>query len=175
MVIPLIVGGLVAAATGTVLSDFVRRRRGLSLAERAEAELVFAATLDYDRIRLVEGPIMGVGGMARTLPRTIFFPPGTLGRPLESYMPWLIHELTHSWQYQHGISVFTTAFHAVRGNYDYGGEAGLRAAHESGKRFGQFNTEQQGDICRSYYKRIKAGRDTSAFAPYLAEVRQNRS
>lgn len=45
-----------------------------------------------------------------------------------SFLPWLIHELTHSWQYQHGISVSTTLYHAIASSYDYGGEDRLRDA-----------------------------------------------
>ena len=68
------------------------------------------------------------------------------------FMPFLIHEMTHIWQYQHGISMVTTLFHAIRGKYDYRGETALIAARREGKQFIDFNTEQQGDICRDYYR-----------------------
>jgi hypothetical protein len=60
--------------------------------------------------------------------------------------------------------------------YDYGDEAGLVAAKNQGKKFKDFNTEQQGDICADYYK-IKTGvkspvpiNGTTAWDPYIAEV-----
>lgn len=66
-------------------------------------------------------------------------------------MNWLIHELTHAWQYQHiGIRYL---FKAILGHirlgpkvYEYGGEKGLREAVADGVEFTSFNPEQQGDI-----------------------------
>jgi hypothetical protein len=77
---------------------------------------------------------------------------------------------THSWQYQHGISVSTTLYHAIAGKYDYGGEDGLKEAHEAGEEFTDFNTEQQGDITRDYYRALVSGGDVSAFKPFIDEI-----
>jgi len=89
-------------------------------------------------------------------------------------MPWLIHELTHVWQTQHGIFVATKiwrALHSIAGNpYAYGGESGLEEDAKHGRHFRDYNTEQQGDICRDYYLAKKAARDTSAFDPFILEV-----
>lgn len=151
--------------------DVVERQtsRPLTGFERSQAALVFAGGLDVSRIRVAEDPVFSIGGYARTLPNGIHFPMGSMGSP--NYLPWLIHELTHSWQYQHGVGLPTTGWHAVMSTYDYGGEAGLQAATAAGRHFSDFNTEQQGDIIRDYYRALVAGRSTAAFDPFVAEVR----
>lgn len=149
--------------------------RPLTGEEAAEARLVFGKGLRYGDIRITEDPLLGSLSTARTLPSTIFFPPGSSRLPI--FMPWLIHELTHSWQYQHGVGVMRTAgtaFVCYVGwpmSYSYGGEAGLLAAAALGRGFNTFNTEQQGDIARDYYLKLKSGADTAAWNPFLAELR----
>ncbi len=86
-------------------------------------------------------------------------------------MPWLIHELTHVWQYQQGVPTSAVILSAFKGNYDYGGEANLRKRWSEGESFGDFGTEQQGDILQDYYKRLVVGRDVSAYEPYVDQVR----
>jgi Domain of unknown function (DUF4157) len=171
-----ILGGLIGGIAGLIRGETASTDvRPLTSQERQEAEIVFGNSLDYDRVRLGESALMTVGknSPARTPFETIYFPPGTLAGPVP--MDWLIHELTHVWQTQHGVSVATKiwwALHSITGNpYDYGGEDGLREKAKQGKHFRDFNTEQQGDICRDYYLARKAGLDTSAFDPFIAEVR----
>lgn len=171
--IGMIVGGLIGAVAGLALGDIASSdERPLNDQERGEAELVFGKSMNYDRVRLMEAPIMSIGKMARTPGNTIYFPPGTFKEPFGDFMPWLIHELTHVWQTQHGISVFEKLFWALHGKsaYNYGGEAGLRSALAQGRHFSDFQTEQQGDICRDYYIKLKAGQDTSLYDPFIAEV-----
>jgi hypothetical protein len=91
-------------------------------------------------------------------------------------MAWLIHELTHSWQSQHdGPRYLLEALYAQLrygpSVYDYGGETGLVQAALAGKRFNEFNREQQGDIARDYYVRTKQGLDTTAWLPYVDVLR----
>jgi len=170
-----VVGGVVGAVAGLALGDIATsNKRAMTEPEKVEAGIVFGSSLNLEDVELAEAPIMSIGGFARTLPNMIYLPPGTLSEPFASYMPLLIHELTHVWQYQHGITVTTTLFHALFSTYDYGDEAGLVAAKNEGKKFTDFNTEQQGDICRDYY-RIKKGtknpvNGTNAWDPYIAEV-----
>jgi hypothetical protein len=167
-----IVGGILGGLAGTALGDVATSNaRPLSSTEKTEATKVFGTSLDLDEVTVAEAPIMAAFGYARALPGAIYFPPGTFKLPPTEFMPWLIHELTHAWQYQHGVTVWETIFHAIRGRYDYGGEAGLVTARREGKRFRDFNTEQQADICKDYYKRQRDGLDTSAWDPYIAEVR----
>lgn len=163
-----LVGGLAGLIAGESLSVDSRR---LTSTEKTEAEKVFGNTLDYDKVRLADSPIMGIGGYARTPFNTAYFPSGTLkgGGP---NMPWLIHELTHIWQTQHGVSVLTKLGTAIRGSsaYEYGGEKALREAASKGKKFTEFNTEQQADILMDYYKALTSGRDVSAYLPLVYEV-----
>lgn len=167
-----IVGGILGGLAGAALGDVATSNaRPLNASEKTEATKVFGSSLDLDSITVAEAPIMAAFGYARTLPGAVYFPPGTFSLSLTDYMPWLIHELTHAWQYQHGVTVWETLLHAIRAKYDYGGEAGLRAASREGKRFRDFNTEQQADICKDYYERQRDGLDTSAWDPYIAEVR----
>jgi hypothetical protein len=142
--------------------------RSLSNFEQAEARLVFGNSLNLGQIRLAEDPILSIGSYARTTPWTINFPTGSFGS--KDFMLWLIHELTHSWQYQHGVSLFTTIYHSIFSSYDYGGEAGLRAARSAGRGFTSFNTEQQGDILREYYNRFKTCQDITVWQSFVNEV-----
>ncbi|HEY6477873.1 MAG TPA: hypothetical protein VI456_14955 [Polyangia bacterium] len=64
----------------------------------------------------------------------------------------------------------TTTFHALFSTYDYGGAAGLIAAARAGKQFKDFNTEQQGDILRDYYRQLVAGLPTTAWDPFVQQM-----
>jgi hypothetical protein len=60
--------------------------------------------------------------------------------------------------------------------YNYQGsypttEAALVAAHAEGKRLAQFNLEQQGDLARDYYYRLKGGLSCAAWEPFIHELR----
>jgi hypothetical protein len=148
--------------------------RPLTSEETSEARLVFGPGLNYSAIRITEDPVLGAGGIARTLPSGINFPVGASSSA--GFEPWLIHELTHSWQYQHGRSVVATATRAILcwagiSSYDYGGKPGLAAATATGAGLSSFNTEQQGDIARDYYNDLKAGAGVAEYAPFLTEFR----
>ena len=168
-----VLGGLVGGFGGLLLGDTLSAdKRGLTPQEKQEAQLVFGRGLDYGGVKIAESPIMGIAENARTPFDTIYFPPGTSKLSFSDFMPWLIHELTHVWQYQHGVSVFAKLFWALHGAkaYEYGGELALKAAAAQHKSFRSFNTEQQGDIMRNYYIALKAGADTSAYDPFVNEV-----
>ena len=146
-------------------------RRHLTADEVREAKLVFGTALKTDDIVISEGGPMTVGGYARTVPDRIYFPSGSFN------LPFLIHELTHVWQYQRGEGwgdLPGMIWEAVVGNYDYGGEDGLRKAWEEGTAFSEFTTEQQGDILSDYYVRLKARSDVSAYEPFVNDVRAGR-
>jgi hypothetical protein len=169
-----LVGGLLGAVAGLAVGDALSAdKRGLTGDEKTEAQKVFGASLDYGAVKIAEAPIMAIGDNARTPFGTIYFPPGTSKMDFSNFMPWLIHELTHVWQYQHGVSVVAKLFWALHGAkaYDYGGETGLRSAAKAGKHFKDFQTEQQGDILRDYYNNLIAGKDTSAYDPFVEEVK----
>ncbi len=91
-------------------------------------------------------------------------------------MAWLIHELTHVWQYEHlGIGYLFKAIDVQirlgRAAYDYGGAAGLHFAQVASPALRHFNVEQQGEIARDYYLRKCQGLDTTDWEPFVAQLR----
>jgi hypothetical protein len=150
--------------------------RGLTDQEKTAAREIFGNSLDLDAVRLTDDNFFGrlKDNNAVSLPGSINFPPGTLsGTSNPAYLPWLMHELTHQWQYQHGYQLDELSGAALAAHYDYGGDQGLRDATAQHKGFLSFNFEQQGDIVRNYYSRRAAGGDTSAFVPFISEIQAN--
>ncbi|CRK56564.1 hypothetical protein [Alloactinosynnema sp. L-07] len=143
--------------------------RHLTSEEVSEAYQVYGDQLDTSGILVCESSVMSVGGYARTLPDEIYFPVGTLASPPSGFMKWLIHELGHCWQYQQGASVPGLILSALGGDYDYGGEQGLRDAAAAGQPFGDFGYEEQASILADYWSLI--GGDTSAYDPYIESVK----
>jgi hypothetical protein len=142
--------------------------RRLTDAEKEAARSVFGGALDTDKVELSLGTIISAGGYARTVYNTIYFPGDAL---TGDYVPWLIHELTHVWQYQRGADLPGMMWEAIVGKYDYGGQDGLRQAWGHGQAFDEFTTEQQGDILEDYYRALRAHRDTAAFDGFVEQVR----
>jgi hypothetical protein len=182
-------------------------RRPLTETEIAEARLVFADGFDYTRAQVFEGAtwtdfVDNVGAViqrrkrdsnihnAITLGNTSYFPipirtsPEVLATGDLTHMTWLIHELTHQWQYQHlGWRYLTKALGVQlregRRSYDYAREFGSREkalteAKNLGRMFASFNLEQQGDITRDYYFFLKQKLDFSPWEPFIDEVRKAR-
>jgi hypothetical protein len=167
--------------------------RGLLRNEQDEANLVFADNLHYDKVKIYEGSklplwVAQLGSIfskedpptknAITLRNRLYFSKiidtgPTAVQPTKLIdTAWLIHELTHVWQYQHiGIRYLYDAIRVqIRlgtKSYDYGGEQGLRDAHKAGKTLLDFNPEQQGDIARVFYKRLKTKQDVTAWMPFI--------
>ncbi|OGO20190.1 MAG: hypothetical protein A2Z14_10550 [Chloroflexi bacterium RBG_16_48_8] len=172
-------------------------RRRLTSNEVAEAKLVFADSLTYKEIWIYENTsfpnwIGRIGSLiskedpptknAISLGKRLFFPVILETAPVDianlhlTDMGWLIHELTHAWQYQHtGIRYLFDAIRAQislgSGAYDYGSKKGLEDAHHEGKHFIDYNPEQQADIARAYYFRLKKGEDISAWEPFIEEIK----
>ncbi len=142
--------------------------RQLTSDEVSAAYAVFHGTLDTEPIVLSEGGALAVAGYARTLPDHVTFPAGTLSNPPGGFMAWLIHELGHCWQYQQGASVPGLIISALGGDYDYGGEQGLRDAVANGQAFADFGYEEQAEIFADYYRHSDG--DTSAYDPYIQSV-----
>lgn len=171
--------GLAGLAAGIVGVDTaLRQSRGLDEAERTEAFRVFGNSLDYDKVRIAEDPIMSIGGYARTPGNTIYFPRGTTtdkDAPERRgwYYPFLIHEMTHTWQTQHGVSTMRKVLTALRGHsaYNYDGPEGLKKAAAQGAHFVDFNTEQQASICGDYARTLINGGDAAPYERFIAEVK----
>lgn len=151
--------------------------RYLNQIEIGEAKKIFGNGLDYNKVRVTDSvPFMSAGGYARTPYNTVYFPSGTLNKNNSIYFAFLIHELTHTWQTQHGISVFTKIRYSLSSsNYDFGGDAGLQKAISQNRCFNDFNTEAQASILESYYEilqGLKPG-EISLYQYFLFQVQQN--
>jgi hypothetical protein len=93
-----------------------------------------------------------------------------------SSLPLLVHELTHTYQYERVGSIYIGqglwAQHQFgRKAYDYGGPRGLAASRSAGKRYSEYNREQQGQIAQDFCTLMRAGRDTGVYEPFIAELR----
>ena len=172
-------------------------RRRLTPSEVREGQLVFAQGLPYGRIWVHEAArwpnwLSRIGNAltgsppptadnAVTIGYSVYFPRSlhTRDTDLEARifgdMAWLIHELTHTWQYHHSGPGYITKALRVQltkgpSAYDYGGLKGLRKASEEHRSLNDFNPEQQGDIARDYYVRLKLGLDKDTWEPFIAEL-----
>ena len=171
--------------------------RVLRAEELAEVEKVFSTGLDGTLIRVNENAslpdVIGrVGAKLRgaappehnaiTLGNTSYFPVTlTTNDPANPLwlrdMGWLMHELTHAWQYQHAgiIYLYQAVFKSPTYQYAPAGQSqddALKGFSKAGKVFRDFNREQQGDIVRDYYFFLTQNRDVLAWEPYLKELHE---
>jgi len=165
--------------------------------EIQEARRVFLDQIDYEAVRLHEctdwpDRINRIGTWIKRMPPSdrhnaitlgnhCYFPVPLLKAPVApgdarlELFSWLVHELTHVWQFQKmGWRYLALALKAqVRQGaeaYKFGDETGLIEAFTQGCSFNDFNLEQQGDIARYYYERIARGQDVQAWAPFIAQL-----
>jgi hypothetical protein len=159
--------------------------RALTITRPLTAEEVEVATavlgegvIPFERVRLARGGILRYGfqlnkNRAFATWHTINLPP-TVDE--EKDLPLLVHELTHTFQFERVGSVYIgQALREQRKHgreaYAYGGEAGLRSARAAGKCYRDYNREQQGQISQDYCARLSAGKDISAYTPFIEELR----
>ncbi len=168
--------------------------------ETRVARTVFAEAIDYRRVRVHEGAGWAntIDDWARRLRAMrsrpaqqhnaialgfhCFFPV-RLPHPVEQMqvmpiasMSWLLHELTHVWQFQHmgwRYLLLALAAHLREGAqvYNFGGEVGLRRCRRQGWKLQSFNLEQQAAIVQSAHHLAPAGQPDSIWRKYLADVR----
>jgi hypothetical protein len=144
-------------------------RRGLTATEIEEARLVFGTGLNYHRAGVVENVefpnvIARVGGSPRpnavTLGNTSYFPetlrtsPEVIANGDLRAMAWLIHELTHQWQYQRMGWLYLARSVWVQVTQR---EKAYQYEIEADRPLFRYNMEQQGDIARDYYCALKTG------------------
>lgn len=165
-----------------------------------EVRRVFAEQIDYARVRIHEctpwpDRVNTLGLRLKRMPPNphahnaitigdhCYFPVKLPAKPLQAAHPehyklcWLVHELTHVWQFQHlGWRYLAMAVNVqIRQGaqaYDFGGETGLLERLNQGWRLADFNLEQQGDIASSYYQRICHDQETRAWLPFVSEFQQ---
>jgi hypothetical protein len=133
----------------------------------------------YGDIRLVEGGLLNLvfrlnGNLAFATWHSINLP--QTGKHTRQNRGLLIHELTHIYQYERiGSRYIGEALYMLiktkRDCYNYGGPQGLAAAAAAGRRYHQYNREQQAMIIQDYYDRSKNGLETAAYEPFIAQLR----
>jgi hypothetical protein len=156
---------VVAGALDTVvfiLMNLLNGFRNLTAAERADAELIFGDTIDYDLVYIAtDSPtnsiIFGIQDLARDSEESRAFVTGNLINfdaddvPIKRYQ--LIHEMTHVWQNQnvgpiymaHALFSQATADNGEDYNYGYNDSAvGINLPNSSYD--GSSNTEATGFI-----------------------------
>ena len=173
--------------------DFDSRR--LDAHEISEAKKVFGEKFDYESVRIFEGNELpnlldDIGNIVKKIPKRAERVKNAItlgnwclfGRALATERPhdmsWMIHELTHVWQYQTiGWKYLSLALDAQKEfgikAYDFGGETGLKSRRKKGASLKDFNMEQQGDIAKNYYQRLTEGGDTSAWDTYIQEMQDD--
>jgi len=166
---------------GPEITEFVIRlishATPLTTEERTAAQSVLGPdAIRWNEVRIANGGLLGIvfslnGGRAFATFHTINLPSdGDHGR---SNLAIVVHELTHVYQYERVGSLYLgQAIHAQATiGYGYGGAAGLSNDRATGKHFRDYNREQQAQIAQDYYDLLASGGDTTAYDPFIAELR----
>ena len=135
--------------------------------------------LRYGDVRVVEGGLLHLvfrlnGNLAFATWHSINLP--RTGKHTRQNRGLLIHELTHVYQYECvGSRYMGEAIYMLiktkRDCYNYGGPRGLAAADAAGRRYHQYNREQQAMITQDYYNRCAKGLETAAYEPFITQLR----
>jgi hypothetical protein len=125
----------------------------------AAASVLGANAIRYDKVRVGEGRFLSIvfkfnGNRAFTLFHTINFPKKS-GYSREE-LDIVVHELVHVFQFEKiGCLYIPQALRAqMNEGYGYGGWEQLVQDRAAGKRFCNFNREQQGQIAQDYYNLV---------------------
>ena len=176
--------------------------RHLTEFEQQEARRVFGDGLDYTRVRVVEKNyfpnfVADIGAAlqgrkrtwdnAITLGNHVMFP-----RPLKTDVAtvdggdlidisWLMHELTHAWQFQqvgwrYLYETLSVQIKMGMECYNYQGQhpskaKAVREACERRHDIDHFNLEQQGDFARDYYYALRMNTEHDAWEPLIQSFR----
>ncbi len=131
--------------------------RLLTRGEILIATQVFGQSIQYDKVR-----VHGTRYIFFQPSDTAMTPNGEIYFPKEVYKEdfslttedagWILHELTHVWQYQHGVWVKALA--PFSRNYHYG-------SLNKRPSFASFNIEQQAAIVEDYFRLTRSARQTN--------------
>lgn len=144
---------------------FEVKSRHLTSGERQLAASVFGESLRLDSIKIIAH--RGVLKHYAISPNGhIYFHPSNwcedFSKSPLAQQSWLIHELTHVWQIQQGISVVRKAI--FNRQYHY--------VLEQGKSFLHYGIEQQAQMVQDYFIRKELGQACQAYEvciPFLVE------
>jgi hypothetical protein len=131
---------------------FVSKRRQLTAGEIDFAKTVFANHIDYEKVEIVAHRLV--------IPHYAISPNGHIyfnrldwkadfSQESLELQSWLIHEMTHVWQVQQGISVIKKALFDRRYKY----------VIKFGKSFLNYGIEQQAQMMQDYFIRINRGEE----------------
>ncbi|MCB8944745.1 MAG: DUF4157 domain-containing protein [Ardenticatenaceae bacterium] len=165
---------------GQFLMHLITHTTPLTAEEQAMMRAVLGEeAMRYGEVRVAEGGLMDWvfarnGNLAFTTWRTVNFPRN--GRHTRANRAILVHELTHVYQYEKvGSRYLGEAIYMLiktkRDCYAYGGAAGLQQDWQAGKRYKDYNREQQAQIVQDYFSRCERGEDVRAYEPFMVEVR----
>lgn len=143
------------------------------------AQVLGAEGMRYGDVRVAQGGLLNTifkwnGNLAFATWHTIFLP--QTGRHTRENWPLVMHELTHVYQYEHvGTRYLGEAIYMLvktkRDCYNYGFVEGLRTAVVAGKRYRDYNREQQAMIVQDYCTLTIRGDDATAYQPFIAQMR----
>lgn len=153
------------------LSRKPKQSRALTVGEKQLAISVFGDSLNLEGIQ-IKTAWWVLKNYAVSPNGNIYFHPKDYLADFSStslnYQSWLIHELTHVWQLQHGLKVVRGALLNRRYQYEL----------IKGKPFFSYGIEQQARMVQDYFVQRQRGQDCqalSAFIPFLKDANLNRS
>jgi len=160
-----------------LITHLVTRATQLTSRERGAAQFVLGPNaIRWDNVRVAEGGLLSIifalnQGRAFATFHTINLPSSGAGS--RSDLSVVVHELTHVYQYEKVGSLYLgQAIHAQATiGYEYGGAEGLNSDRAAGKHYRDYNREQQAQIAQDYYNHHISGEDTTAYEPFIAELR----
>ena len=165
---------------GEIFTHVIAKTTPLTGEEIGKAASVLGANgMRYGDIRIAQGGVLEWifrvnGNLAFATWHTIYLP--LTGKHSREHWPLVMHELTHVYQYEHvGSRYLGEAIYMLiktkRDCYNYGFVEGLITAVSTGKTFRDHNREQQAMIVQDYCTLTERGADTSAYEPFLAQLR----
>lgn len=158
--------------------------RSLTKAETEEASRVLDDhCVRYDSVRIAQGGFLRL--VFRLNKHRAFTTFHTINLPSEDpteteHFATLVHELVHVSQFESVGSIYIwQALRAQRRDgYDYGGWEQLAEDLRKGRRFCNFNREQQGQIVEDYYVSVITNHlppedaSRSAYEPFITDMRK---
>lgn len=154
---------------------FPTKVRPLSSSELTVAKSVFRGTINYGLVRVTNALGLNNAPWTSNTPPIYTLNVGTNYSSLTSTSArrnLLIHELTHVWQGQHLVPfMLNSAAHQSLSVINNGGNVAARGdaySYTLGRRWGQYNVEQQASIVADWFKN---GRKTSD--PRYRYIRDN--
>lgn len=149
-----------------IQSLFILKKRYLTHGEKALAQSVFGEALYLDKIEIIAHRMV-LKDYAISPNGNVYFHQKDWCEDFSkrniNEQSWLIHELTHVWQLQQGISVIRKALFDRRYAYIL----------KAGKLFSQYGVEQQAQMVQDYFIQVKLGKNCDAFReciPFLKPI-----